>query len=156
MSANRFAVHDDLLVRDATLDVPAGRRRHVHDHAPGRHARHHVRVDDAGGGPPEQLRGRDHHVRAGHDRRHLPALLRQLLRRQFLGVPLLRLAGLADVELHELRAQRLHLLRDDGAGVVRLDAGPEALRRRDRLQARDADAYPPRLAWLDNASIFCA
>ena len=85
-------------------------------------------------------RGRDHDVDLADRLGHQLLLARLLLGRQLLRVAARALEVAAEVELEEVRAERLDLLLDRGAHVEALDHRAQPARGRDRLQPGHAGA----------------
>ena len=98
------------------------------------------------------MRGGDDYVRFGADFFHAFALLLELLVGQRLGVSVLGLAGLADVNFDEARAERADLLFDDGAGIEGVHSRAEAFGGGDGLEAGDARADDKDASRIDRAS----
>lgn len=120
--------------------LPAAFDRHVHDYAAGFHSHHHFRGDDARRFSAEKFCGCNDYVRLRADFRHALALKLDLLRRKLLSVALRGLPRFAEVDFHELCAEALYLLFDDGARVESVNPRAETLCGCDCLQARDAHA----------------
>ena len=75
-----------------------------------------------GGRATKHLGCCNHNVRFGDDRLHSLALRLQLLRCEFPGVAILRLAGFTEIYLNKPGTERLHLFGNHRAGVEGLDA----------------------------------
>ena len=130
---------DDLLIRLRQLAVAALARGHVDDHRARRHAADHVGGHDHRGLLPLDLCRCDDGVARGDHPRHLLALAAELFLAHLLRVAAGGLGvGGFEIELHELRPQRLDLLLDGGADVVALHHRAEPPGRGDGLQSGDA------------------
>lgn len=124
----------------------------IDDDGAGAHGVEHVAGDQDGRAATEHLSGGNDDVGVGTDARHAVTLEFDLLFGERLGVAVLGLASLADVDLHELGTQRFHLLLHDRACVEGFHLRSETACGGDGLQPGDACADDEDFHRLDRAS----
>src|SRR5262249_4639452 len=135
---------DSILLDDFTkhraLHIAAAFNGQIDNNASAFHRVNHFSRHDCRRFSAKDLGGGDHDIGFRADLLHSLALLFELLIGELSSVTVFGLAGFADIDFDEARAQRANLLFDDWPGVESIDPSPETPGSRNGLETRYAGA----------------